>query len=433
MRHIHRAAGAFGLLAALACASGEVPEPPADASVTADGTCAAHGVLLAVCTKHNPALIPVFQAKGDWCPEHGFPLSFCPIHHPERGGKPAIGLSDDGSPADGTKIRFRTRDAATLAGIVAVPARVSTEEGGVEAVARLNWDATRHAVVGAQGAGVITRVVADVGARVEAGDALAVVRSGTAGADRKSADAARIRLDAAEQALARKRGLAGAVSQAELSRAEQEVAGARADVAARDAGVGFTVTTPIAGVVLTRDITVGAAVDAGDRLFEVVDPSTLWAELDVPERDALLVRVGQPASVRFEGLEAAAVGVIAYVSPAIDERSRTILARVPLPNPDGALRANLYGTARVAVGGGRAVVVVPRAAVQRAKSVDLVFVRIAEDTWEARRVSVVRRQGEDAHVTGNVRDGDPVASEGSFLLKTETLKDSIGAGCCDVE
>src|SRR5213594_2796022 len=46
------------------------------------------GVLEAVCTKCNPALIAVFKAKGDWCEEHGFPESFCPICHPERGGRP---------------------------------------------------------------------------------------------------------------------------------------------------------------------------------------------------------------------------------------------------------------------------------------------------------------------------------------------------------
>src|SRR5213594_3526518 len=55
--------------------------------------CKEHGVLEAVCTKCNPALIAVFKAKGDWCEEHGFPESFCPICHPERGGRPASDIS----------------------------------------------------------------------------------------------------------------------------------------------------------------------------------------------------------------------------------------------------------------------------------------------------------------------------------------------------
>ena len=47
----------------------------------AAGRCA-HGLPPALCTKCNPALAAVFQAKGDWCAEHGFPASFCPICSP---------------------------------------------------------------------------------------------------------------------------------------------------------------------------------------------------------------------------------------------------------------------------------------------------------------------------------------------------------------
>src|SRR6187431_765083 len=76
----------------------------------ADGMCAEHGVLEAVCPKCNPALTAVFQAKGDWCAEHGFPESFCPICHPERGGRPSadVSSSNDG-PADGTKVRLKNK------------------------------------------------------------------------------------------------------------------------------------------------------------------------------------------------------------------------------------------------------------------------------------------------------------------------------------
>src|SRR5262245_32430681 len=82
---------------------------PAPSAGKADDTafCKEHGVAEAVCTKCNPALIPVFKAKGDWCEEHGFPESFCPICHPERGGKPAVALAGDDGPADGTKVMFK--------------------------------------------------------------------------------------------------------------------------------------------------------------------------------------------------------------------------------------------------------------------------------------------------------------------------------------
>jgi cobalt-zinc-cadmium efflux system membrane fusion protein len=65
--------------------------------------------------------------------------------------------------------------------------------------------------------------------------------------------------------------------------------------------------------------------------------------------------------------------------------------------------------------------------------VALVFVRQSADTFVGRRVRVVARSGGTVRVSGAIKAGDLVVTTGSFLLKTETLKDSIGAGCCDVE
>ena len=65
--------------------------------------------------------------------------------------------------------------------------------------------------------------------------------------------------------------------------------------------------------------------------------------------------------------------------------------------------------------------------------VNLVFVRQEQGVYVARRVRVLAREGGRVRIAGGVHVGDLVVTTGSFLLKTETLKDSIGAGCCDVE
>jgi cobalt-zinc-cadmium efflux system membrane fusion protein len=78
---------------------------------------------------------------------------------------------------------------------------------------------------------------------------------------------------------------------------------------------------------------------------------------------------------------------------------------------------------------------VPRGAVQRARGAALVFVRIAPELYEVRRVEVLERPADPAHVEvrGRVEPGDEVVVEGAFLLRTETVSDSIGAGCCEGE
>lgn len=430
--------------------------------------CAEHGVLEAVCTKCNPALIPVFKARGDWCDEHGFPESFCPSCHPERGGRPAadVGADDAASrrvagsavgpedgvagsavgPEDGITVRFLTRETARLAGLRFVAAVSQPTTRDVIATARVSYDAARVAQINARMPGVVRVIRADVGTPVAVNAPLAIIESAGVGAEQSRLQAGRMRLEVADANYTRLESLrsGGIATERDLLAARREREEARADVRAASASLGmvgavsrgsarYTLTSPIAGVVTQRGATIGRLVDADDTVFEVVDPSVMWIDLDVPESELALVAIGQTATVVFDGLPRREFsGAISYLAPAIDTRTRTALARVPLGNADGALRANAFGRGRIAVTDPSAAVLVPRAAVQRARDVNLVFVRVAEDVFEGRRVIVGPAHGDLLSVVGRVEAGDDVVTDGSFLLKTETLKESIGAGCCEV-
>jgi len=141
----------------------------------------------------------------------------------------------------------------------------------------------------------------------------------------------------------------------------------------------------------------------------------VWAEVD-----------GHPGRV----LE----GTLEYLAPEIDPHTRTTRGRVAVANIDGALRANMYARAFVQVPREEGAWRVPRDAVQRARGATLVFVRVADDLYEARRVEVVGEDGA-AHVDvrGHLDAGESVVVDAAFLLRTETLRDSIGAGCCEGE
>lgn len=424
-------------------AAPEKGEAKAKAAAVVEGAmCKEHGVLEALCTKCNPRLIPIFQAKGDWCKEHDFPESICPICHPERGGKPAADVTSDGAPADGTKVKFKTRDTARLAGILTAKAVERQGGGGIPVTARIVYDALKSAEINARAPGVVRALHVDVGTEVKKGAKLATIDSAQVGADRARLSSALSRVNAAEENLKReelleKEGLATRksilVSQQELDTARAEHASLGASLAVVGAGVvgGYTLTSPLAGVVTQRRATVGRLVNVEETLFEVVDISSMWAELDVPETELSAISLKQPVAVHVDGFvgERELQGTITYLAPAIDQATRTAKARVPLANPDGALRANMFARARI-LAPSRAAVMVPRSAVQRAKTVQLAFVRLAEDQFEARRVQLGAIEGDLVEVVKGVRPGEEVVTQGSFLLKTETLKESIGAGCC---
>ena len=416
------------------------------AAVAAD-MCAEHGVLEAVCTKCHPKLIPIFHAKGDWCAEHGFPESICPIHHPERGGRPATDVAVDKAPADGTMIRFKTLQTAREAGLEVVKVVAGPSTVGVEATATIVADASKMAVVNASAAGVVRTIRADLGSRVSRGSPLALIESASVGESRSRLQAARGRAQVAEAAYRREKELQekGISAAKDVQSAEQEWESAKAEVGAASSALGmvgtgggaagmYTLQAPIAGVVTKRTATVGTMVDLEEPLFEIVNTSLLWAEIDVPEREAPRVRVGQRVVLRLDGLgEREFSGTLSYIAPVIDPHTRTAKARAAIANHDGALRANMYARARILTDAAASAVLVPRTAVQEAKGVNLVFVRLAEDQYETRRVKVTPSTANLVAVNSGVKLGESVVTTGSFLLKTETMKEGIGAGCCDVE
>jgi cobalt-zinc-cadmium efflux system membrane fusion protein len=435
-------------LALSACkekASPKTEEPTATVAAKEGELCEEHGVLEAVCTKCNPKLIPVFQAKGDWCEEHGFPMSFCPIHHPERAGRPAASIKNDGAPPHGTKVRFKTKEAAEQAGIATVPAEERPGGARLEAIATITYDATRRAEVNARAPGVVRALKVDIGAKVASNTALAVIESAQVSEDRSRLDAANARVVAAEsnykreeemfaRGVSAKRDVEVAKQALDEAHAARQAASAALGVVGARGGSTYTLTSPIAGTVVRRNATIGHMVSVEEALFEVVDTSQMWAEVDVPEAQLAHVAVGQSVAVTVENIpERTFTGVIDYVAPEVDATTRTAKARVALKNPDGALRANMFARAEIALANAKPTVMVPAAAVQRAKGVALVFVKLAPDHYEARRVKLGLTQGELVEVVEGVKAGEAVATRGSFLLKTETLKGAIGAGCCDVE
>jgi cobalt-zinc-cadmium efflux system membrane fusion protein len=236
----------------------------------------------------------------------------------------------------------------------------------------------------------------------------------------------------------------GIVPRRDLQESESDLAEARGEVDALEAAGGvvgaggtsgrYVLVAPITGVVVRREGTVGRQVDTEEMLVEVVDPSVLWAEIDVPEPRLSVVVTGLEITLSFDAIPGRTFrGRVFSVSPEVDPRTRTAAARVRLENADGALRANMYGRASITARGADSRVVVPRSALQRANGVDVVFVRISDLLYETRHVEARTRDDGRVEIARGVEPGEQVVTVGSFLLKTETLKGSIGAGCCDVE
>lgn len=307
----------------------------------------------------------------------------------------------------------------------------------------ITYDADRVSHIGARTEGRIVALRAEIGQRVAAGQVLAVLESPEVGQLRSQEHEAEALLEIATENYAREQRLeAQGISsrkelldaRSELRRSEASLQSARERLRLLGAGHGeggqFGVTAPFGGVVVQRDANRGEMASPTDRLFTVADLSRVWVVLNIFERDLSRVAVGQPASVTATAFPGRTFpGRIVYVGAVLDARTRTVPARVEVPNRDGALRPGMFATATVQVSGEAAErMVVRRDAVQEVEGRQAVFVRGgAPGTFVVRPVTLGEMvDSARVEIRSGLSRSDSVVVDGAFMLRSELASSEIG-------
>jgi RND family efflux transporter MFP subunit len=171
---------------------------------------------------------------------------------------------------------------------------------------------------------------------------------------------------------------------------------------------------------------------SGDPLFRVVDDRVLDLNLTVPSARLGSVQVGQDVEFTVDAAPGRTFrGRVSHVNPSVDSASRAgrVMARVP--NPDRLLKGGLFVKGRIRAGTRKAVVQVPRAALQEwdvATGAAAVFV---VDGGHARRREVQAGvvSGDAVEVGRGLAAGENVATRGAFSLRDgDRVKAVHGAG-----
>lgn len=309
----------------------------------------------------------------------------------------------------------------------------------------ITYDANRVTHVGARIDGRVIATNVDLGRRVGRGQILVELESAEVGRIRAEAQRASALLRIASENYDRERRLEqqGISSRKELLEAEADVRRAEADLrsartqlsvlgAGHGTGGHFDVAAPFAGVVVERNVSLGQMATASDTLFTLADLSRVWIELDVFERDLSRVSIGQIVTVSTDAFPTRTFpGRIVYVGDIVDPVTRTVRARVDIPNPSGALRPGMFARASIRVGGGGGGVVaaaVPQAAIQEVEGKQVVFVPGAKPgEFRAQPVQVGESmEGGKVIILSGLAAGARVVVEGAFALRSELSKGEIG-------
>lgn len=191
------------------------------------------------------------------------------------------------------------------------------------------------------------------------------------------------------------------------------------------------ISSLIDGVVLEKSVIQGEVVSPEKALFTVSDLSTLWLIIDIYEQDLGRVKTGMQVKLSisaFTGKEFK--GKISYMGDVIDEKTRTVKARVTIDNRDGFLKPGMFATVSIdSVKDSRAVkaITVPEEAVFLDGSERYVFIREGDGRFVVRRVSVGPSSGVKTEIKDGLKVGDEVVTKGVFTLKSELKKETLEA------
>jgi len=189
----------------------------------------------------------------------------------------------------------------------------------------------------------------------------------------------------------------------------------------------FSLPAPRSGIVMDLAVREGAMVTPGMTLMRIVSLSDVWVYAEVPENVATSVRIGAGAQVTLPSApEEPLVGRVSALLPQVNAVSRTVRARIELPNPKGLLKPGMLVNVTLAAGSDTDATVVPQEAVISTGRRNVVIVRESDGRFRPVDVVIGRDVGNDIEIRKGVEPGQTVVASGQFLLDSEaSLKSAL--------
>ncbi len=185
----------------------------------------------------------------------------------------------------------------------------------------------------------------------------------------------------------------------------------------------YIIESPIDGKIIERHITLGEVVSSDKQVFVIANLDTIWVNLAIPAEELPEIKNGQKVDIFAHQGESILSGTIMYVSPVINEESRTGRAIIQLDNPDHELHPGDFIKAQVIVSEQSAFLNLPSAAIQRIEGQHVVFVKTDDDAFTATHIQIKGSdKGEFIEIIEGLQEGDEIVTTNTFLLKAELGK-----------
>jgi cobalt-zinc-cadmium efflux system membrane fusion protein len=189
-----------------------------------------------------------------------------------------------------------------------------------------------------------------------------------------------------------------------------------------DANALATITAPISGVVVQRQVGPGqylnsTANGATTALFTISDVSKIWLVANVREQDAGRVHLGDPVQARLIALPGRVFNAkISYVAPAIDPTTHRLPVRAVLPSADGVLKPGMFANFSIVSAAGETAPAVPASAIIYDGAQPRVWVVKPDRSLMLRPIKEGRSQNGKVEVLSGLTPGERVVTAGALFI-----------------
>lgn len=178
----------------------------------------------------------------------------------------------------------------------------------------------------------------------------------------------------------------------------------------------FSLTSPIAGVVVERNATIGATVGSDANLFKIIDISRVWIDANVFEKDLDRVKRGQGVKVSVPAFSGSNfTGTVILISSVVDPETRTVKVRTEVPNADGRLKPDMFANVQIITELHRNSISIPQSAVLNDDGKSVVFITDGSG-YKKLVVTTGIQDGDRIEITEGLAAGNKVVVKGNYLL-----------------
>nr|WP_246551822.1 efflux RND transporter periplasmic adaptor subunit [Geobacter hydrogenophilus] len=345
------------------------------------------------------------------------------------------------------KLVKMTVEVQKQSGVVVAPAKKQRLAGVISATGKVEANADKIAHVSPRISGKVVTVKSSLGDSVAAGQVLVTLDSVELGESLNRYHQSKTKFTLAQSNMDRVKALVDKkiAARKEILQAETDYKTAQTELHTDEErlslyGVSVAdlqgdnhkkpilpVRSPISGIITEKHAIVGELSDPAKSLYTVADLSSVWVLVDIHEKDLAKVRRGQAATVIVGAFpDQKFRGRITYLADLVDEATRTVKARVEVPNPGRKLKPEMFATVELAIAADSpTVLAVPEEAVLELDGKKVIFVAEKETEFEPRVVELGRTVGGMVEVVSGLKEGERYATKGAFTLKSELKKEEL--------